>query len=249
MNAIEINALTKRYGQKDVLKKLDLCVKEGSLFALLGPNGSGKSTLVKTLTGIIKPDDGQAFVLGKSITENSFEIKNLTGVLPESLGLFAGLTIFEHLILSGDIYGLKRNQTLYRAEQLLKQLDLWEYRNTLASSGSFGMKKKCSLAMAIIHKPKIVFLDEPFEGIDPTSSKEIKEIFSILVKNRVTIFLTSHIIDTIEKIIDSFAIIQNGKIIYENRMSDIISEGSSLGDVYFNLIKNEVSGDLRWLAN
>ena len=249
MYAIEITNLIKQYHQKEVLKVLTLNIKKGALFALLGPNGSGKSTLVKALTGIVKPESGSAYILGKSIIENSHDVKKITGVVPESLGLFTELTIWEHLILSCDVYGLDRDQTLYRAEQLLKRLDLWEYRSTLMRSGSYGMKKKCSFAMAIIHGPKVVFLDEPFEGIDPISSQAIKEILYLLVKNGVTVFLTSHIIDTVEKTVDSFAIIQDGKIVCDMSINDISATGTSLDQLYFETVGNQVDGDLKWLNN
>jgi len=140
-------------------------------------------------------------------------------------------------------------ETTYRAEQLLRKLDLWKFRNMSIGTASFGMKKKCSLAMVLIHNPKVIFLDEPFEGIDPISSKVFKEIFSLLVKKGVTIFLTSHIIDTIEKIVDSFAIIQQGKIVCKMTLYEIISANSSLETIYFNLITEKGYGDLRWLES
>lgn len=247
MNSVEISNLTKSYGNVIVLDQLMLNVEKGKVFALLGPNGSGKSTLIKILTGIIKPDYGKIYILGKSLADDSFAIKNMIGVMPESLGLFFELTIWEHLMLAGDIYGLKRSETEYRTTQLIKNLDLWEHRNTLIKSSSFGMKKKCSFAMAIIHNPQLVFLDEPFEGIDPASSKTMKEIFSILVRRKTTIFLTSHIIDTVEKIVDSFGIIKNGQIVCQMTMNDVLLQNTSISDVYFNINDRQFFGDLQWL--
>ena len=174
MPAIETKNLTKIYGQKSAVNNLSLSVEQGDIFTLLGPNGSGKSTTVKMLTGLLEPTSGDAQILDKSILAESIELKKQIGVLPESLALFESLSVWEHILLTGEVYGLAKTETVYRGEQLLKYLDLWEDRFARVEQCSFGMKKKCSLSLALIHNPKVAFLDEPFEGVDPISSKNIK---------------------------------------------------------------------------
>lgn len=172
MPAIEAENLTKIYGRKSIVDNLSLSVEQGDIFTLLGANGSGKSTIVKMLTGLLKPTSGDAKILGQSILAENVELKKQIGVLPESLALFESLSVWEHILLTGEVYGLAKTETVYKGEQLLKFLDLWADRFTRTEQCSFGMKKKCALALALIHSPRLVFLDEPFEGVDPVSSKK-----------------------------------------------------------------------------
>jgi ABC-2 type transport system ATP-binding protein len=245
--ALQTKNLTKSFAQNTAVNNINLSLEKGTIFALLGPNGSGKSTLVKMLVGIIKPTSGDASILNKSIITDIDEIKKTIGVLPETLGLFEGLNIWEHLLLAGDVYRVPAKEAEYRAEQLLKYLDLWNSRTTKIEKSSYGMKKKCSLAMALIHNPEIVFLDEPFEGIDPISAGNIKKIFTMLAKRGATVFITSHIIDIMEKLVDSFAIISNGEIICRMNLEDVHREGLTLEETYYKYIDDNLTGDLSWL--
>ncbi len=160
---IELSGLTRRFGEFVAVHDLNLHVPPGVIFGFLGPNGSGKSTTVKMLTGLLQPSAGDAWIEGSSILTASLAIKQKIGVLPEDLALFDSLTIWEHLKMCGPIYGLSRAETESRAEQLLNYLDLWIDRDTFVEQASFGMRKKCALAMALLHNPKVLFLDEPFE--------------------------------------------------------------------------------------
>src|SRR5204862_3889016 len=170
-------------------------------------------TTVKMLTGLLRPTSGEARISGMSILEHEVEVKKRIGVLPEDLALFDHLTIREHLLMCGPVYGLDRGETNKRAEQLLKYLDLWQSRNTYVQQASSGMKKKCSLAMALLHNPRVLFLDEPFEGIDPVSSRNITDLLILLSGKGVTIFITSHILEIVERLVHSFAIIVSGEIV------------------------------------
>jgi ABC-2 type transport system ATP-binding protein len=209
---IETSGLCRTFGDFTAVDNLNLKVSKGTIFGFLGPNGSGKSTTVKMLTGTLKPSSGDALIDGASILNYSVEIKQKIGVLPEDLALFDSLSIWEHLTMCGVVYGLSTTETESRAEQLLNYLDLWPDRHIFVEQSSFGMRKKCALAMALIHNPKVLFLDEPFEGIDPVSSRGIKDLLMLMSRKGVTVFLTSHILEVVERLVDSFAIIIDGKV-------------------------------------
>jgi ABC-2 type transport system ATP-binding protein len=241
---IEARGLTKRFGDFEAVKDLTLSVPAGTIFGFLGPNGSGKSTTVKMMTGLLQPTSGDASVNGLSITTQPLEAKRIIGVLPEGNALFHSLSIWEHMMLCGSIYGIPKPETEARAQQLLELLDLWPHRETYADQTSFGMGKKCSLAMAVLHNPKVLFLDEPFEGIDPVSSRNIKDLLLLLVQRGVTIFLTSHILEIAEQIIQNFAIIVDGQIACQQAMA----ETSSLEELYFQHVERAPLGDLSWIG-
>ncbi len=248
MLAVETENLTKVYASKSVVKDLSLTVKTGQIFTLLGANGSGKSTTVKMLTGLLKPTSGSARILGSSVAHENIELKEKIGVLPENLALFEGLSIWEHLLLIGEVYRLSKDETAFRGEQLLKHLDLWEDRFTRVEQCSFGMKKKCSLSLALLHNPQVVFLDEPFEGIDPTSSRNIRDTISLAASKNCTFFITSHSLEIMEQIIDSFAIISHGEIVCRGDTETLRTENKSLETIYFEYVNNEGAGELGWLG-
>lgn len=248
MLAIETKNLTKVYGQKSVVKNLSLSVNKGEIFTLLGANGSGKSTTVKMMTGLLKATDGTVKILDSPINHENIELKKKIGVLPESLALFEGLSIWEHIFLIGEIYSLSKDECAFRGEQLLKHLDLWEDRYTRIEQCSFGMKKKCSLSLALIHNPQVVFLDEPFEGVDPTSSRNIKDTISLASSKNCTFFITSHSLEIMEQIIDSFAIISRGVVVYQSNIETLKSTNKNLETIYFEHIENDITGDLGWLG-
>ena len=164
---ISCQGLTRRFGDFIAVHQVALDVPKGNICALLGPNGAGKSTLMKMLTGLLAPTSGDAAVEGFDVRKDVLAIKRISGILPEHLGLFDELTVEEHLLLSGPIYGLSAHETRARTGQLLHALGLEDGRNTFAAQCSHGMRKKTALALALLHNPSVLFLDEPFEGIDP----------------------------------------------------------------------------------
>ena len=248
MLEIETHDLTKTFRDLVAVRDLDLRIPKGTLFGFLGPNGSGKSTTVKMLTGILPPTSGEVFIGGRSVINSPIEVKKRIGVLPEDLALFDSLTIWEHLLMVGPVYGLSRKETETRAEQLLVYLDLWQGRHTYVDGASSGMKKKCSLAMALIHNPEVLFLDEPFEGIDPVSSRNIKDLLLLMTGKGVTVFLTSHILEVVERIVQSFAIIVAGEIVCSQTMEETLSGGENLEDLFFKHVVSNKAEELEWIG-
>lgn len=245
---IETTGLTKRFGDFVAVHNLNLHVPNGVIFGLLGPNGSGKSTTVRMLTGILKPSAGDALIDGSSILKSPLEIKQKIGVLPEDLALFDSLTLWEHLKLCGPVYGLSLSETEARAEQLLNYLDLWSDRHTFIEQSSFGMKKKCALAMALIHNPKVLFLDEPFEGIDPVASRSIKDLLLLMSKKGITILITSHILEIVERLVSAFAVIVDGELAVSQKMEETFQSGRSLEEIYFQYVERRVVEDFEWIG-
>ena len=245
---IQTTGLTRKFGDFVAVNNLNLHVPKGVIFGLLGPNGSGKSTTVRMLTGILKPTSGDALIDGSSILGSPLDIKRNIGVLPEDLALFDSLTIWEHLKMVGPIYGLNRSETDARGEQLLRYLDLWSGRHTFVEQSSFGMKKKCALAMALLHNPKVLFLDEPFEGIDPVASRSIKDLLILMSQRGITILLTSHILEVVERLVHSFAVIVRGEIACSQTIQETLRAGQTLEDIYFQYVERRAVEEFEWIG-
>ena len=248
MFEIETHNLSRTFGELVAVRDLELQIPKGTLFGFLGPNGSGKSTTVKMLTGILPPTRGEVLIGGRSVIDSPIEVKKRIGVLPEDLALFESLTIWEHLLMVGPVYGLTRTETERRAEELLVYLDLWHGRHTYVDEASSGMRKKCSLAAALLHNPRVLFLDEPFEGIDPVSSRNIKDLLLLMVGKGVTIFLTSHILEVVERLVQSFAIIVDGEIVCSQTMEETLRSGESLEELFFRHVVRGKTGELEWIG-
>ena len=241
---IDCRAATKSYASQPVLRGIDLVV-ESSICALLGANGAGKSTLLRLLSGLEEPDSGSVFIGGLGFRDHAVEIRRNLGVLPEALGLFESLTIIENLMAIGPIYGLTKSETKARTTDLLELLDLTQRRHTVARDGSFGMRKKTALAMALLHKPKVLLLDEPFEGIDPASSAVIEMLLSQLASNGITILLTSHILPIVQKIAARVVIIHQGRV--ESDFSPSTTE--EVEEVYFSIVGEPQPEVPDWLSS
>ncbi|MCC6343621.1 MAG: ABC transporter ATP-binding protein [Bryobacterales bacterium] len=237
--------LTRQYGPSTVVDSISFQLPQGSLCAFLGPNGAGKSTTVKMLTGLLRPSSGAATVAGLAVSEQTVELKRRIGVLPEQLGLFDHLTVEEHLHMAGPIYGLSRSETHARASQLLRALVLEHGRDTYADHCSHGMRKKTALAMALIHNPMVLFLDEPFEGIDPVTSKTIHDLLLTLSRRGVTVFFTSHSLAIVERIATHYILIRQGRIVWNSTAGEL---PSSLERMYFDLVEEPKSEDIPWLG-
>lgn len=248
MFEIETQNLTKKFGRLVAVNNLNLQISKGTIFGFLGPNGSGKSTTVKMLTGLLTPTAGDALIAGISILTSPLEVKKSIGVLPEDLALFDALTIWEHLMMSGPIYGLSRSETEKRAAELLSYLDLWESRNQYVDQASYGMRKKCSLAMSLLHNPQVLFLDEPFEGIDPVASRNIKDLLLLMASKGVTIFLTSHILEVVERLVEGFAIIVAGEVVCCQTVAETLRSGQTLEDLFFKHVVRGKVEDLEWIG-
>lgn len=248
MIQISAEGLTKSFGKLVAVNDLNLKIPRGTIFGFLGPNGSGKSTTVKMLTGLLKPDSGDALICGTSVTKSPLEVKKQVGVLPEDLALFNAVTIWEHLIMAGAVYELGRKETEKRAQEVLQYLDLWPNRDTSVDQASTGMRKKCALAMAVLHNPPILFLDEPFEGVDPVSSRNIKDLLQLIAEKGGTVFITSHILEVVERLVESFAIIVSGEIVCSQTVAETLSSGRTLEDLFFDAVGGRRERTLEWVG-
>jgi ABC-2 type transport system ATP-binding protein len=243
---ISCRQLTKRFGAVTAVNSLSLEVAKGTICAFLGPNGAGKSTTVKMLSGLLAPTSGQASVCGFDVATQPLAVKRHIGVLPESLGLFDDLTIGEHLRLTAQIYGLGKQESHERIEQLLRVLGLSETRDTFAGYGSHGMRKKTAFAMALLPNPEVLFLDEPFEAIDPATSKIMRDLLVSAAARGITVFLTSHILPVVERIAHQFVMIRGGSLVWNSLAAEL---PRSLEDLYLELAEPPVLEELEWLAS
>ena len=196
---IQVKNLTKRYGSLIAVNDISFDVSKGTCFGLIGFNGAGKTTTVNMLTGLAVPTEGHIQLFGKDLSKHDLEIKRRIGVMASDLGLYEGLTGEEYLYFIARIYQISRQKTKERINELLTFMDLNQARHRLIHEYSKGMKKKLCLASLFIHRPEILFLDEPFEGIDPLSYSRIVQILMNMKNQGVTIFLTSHILERVEK--------------------------------------------------
>src|SRR5215212_2183333 len=211
--AVETFQLVKQFGDFVAVDRIDLRVNRGSFFGFLGPNGAGKSTTIKMLTGLLAPTSGALRVLDLDIATQPIEVKRRIGVVPEDLNLFERLTGAEMLSFTGRMYGLSREDIAQRSKELLELMELQDEPRKLIIEYSHGMKKKLSLASALIHRPEILFLDEPFEGVDAIASRTLKDLLSRLTARGLTVFLTSHVLEIVERLCTDIAIISQGRLV------------------------------------
>ena len=245
---IACSGLTRRFGEKVVVGAISFEVAPGSVYALLGPNGAGKSTTLKLLTGALRPSSGSVTVAGLDVAQgqNTSALKRCMGVLPEGLGLFDQLSVEEHLNLSGAMYGLAKHEIRQRTDQLLALLSLEEGRHALSSQCSQGMRKKTALAMALLHNPEVLFLDEPFEGLDPYSAESVGDLLGSLAERGKTILFTSHSLGHVERVASHCLLLQHGALVLDAPMESLPSDLRSL---YFELAETSQSPELPWLGS
>jgi ABC-2 type transport system ATP-binding protein len=219
--AVETTDLVRNFGDFVAVDQVNLHVSRGSFFGFLGPNGAGKSTTIKMLTGLLAPSSGKIRVLGRDIEAEPLEVRRRIGVVPEDLNLFERLTGAEMLAFTGRMYGLEKKQIAERAPELLELMDLQNEPKKLIVEYSHGMKKKLSLACALIHRPEILFLDEPFEGVDAIASRTLKDLLSRLTERGLTVFLTSHVLEIVERLCSDIAIISQGKLLASGSLNEL----------------------------
>ena len=219
--AVETFDLVRRFQDFVAVDHLNLTVRRGSFFGFLGPNGAGKSTTIKMLTGLLAPTSGKMLVLGRDIAIEPIEVKRRIGVVPEDLNLFERLTGAEMLAFTGRMYGLNKDEISQRAPELLELMELRDDPKKLIVEYSHGMKKKLSLACALIHRPEILFLDEPFEGVDAIASRTLKDLLSRLTARGLTVFLTSHVLEIVERLCTDIAIISHGKLLASGSLNEL----------------------------
>lgn len=255
--AVQTRGLTRRFDKAVAVDNLDLEVPTGCFLGFLGANGAGKSTTIKMLTGLLRPSSGEARILGHDLRGDAVEAKRLIGVVPEDLALHDRLTGREYLTFVGRMYGLERATIEERGSELLHWMDLDREPRKLIVDYSHGMKKKLALAAALIHDPQLLFLDEPFEGIDVIASRQIRELLSSLLERGVTIFLTSHVLEIVEKLCTHVSIIHQGKLVANGSLEelrrgvdDATGRRRTLEEIFLELVEvePEAKASLSWLS-
>ena len=234
--AIEIRDLRKMYGPKAAVDGLSLTVPRGSFFGFLGPNGAGKSTTIRMLTDLIPPTSGTIELLGMPLAEHQNEIKRRIGLVPDESLLFDRLTGGEFLEFVGRMYGLERPVAKERASELLALFELTSQPRQLIAEYSKGMRKRVAMAASLIHRPELFLMDEPFEGVDAVGARLMKDILLDQVSHGATIFLTSHVLEVVERLCDRVAIINEGKIVREGAMQELRSASETLEDVFVRVV-------------
>ncbi len=245
--ALQLLNVTKRFGEKIAVDDLTLTIEPGSFVGLLGRNGAGKSTTLKMATSLIEPTSGTINVLGLDLRAHSLEARRHIGVMPEDMALLELLTGPQYLRFVGRMYGLEDAAIDRRALELFDTLDLKPGPRTLVSDYSFGMKKKLALCAALLHGPRLLFLDEPFEGIDAVTNRTIKDILLRLQQRGVTLVLTSHILEVVEKLCPQIAIIDEGKLKGFGTLSELSAGATSLEALFVSLVGGTPRGALSWL--
>jgi ABC-2 type transport system ATP-binding protein len=221
--AIATENLTRRFGQLLAVDHVNLSVAPGQFFGFLGPNGAGKSTTIKMLTGLLAPSEGRMTILGTDLVADPVTVKRQIGVVPEGLALFGRLTGAEYLNFVGRMYGLDRKTAAQRAAELLDFMQLSDRPKALVTDYSHGMQKKLAMAAAVIHGPKILFLDEPFEGVDAIASGTLKAMLQRMIAHGATIFLTSHVLEIVERLCSHVAIIHQGRLVAQGSIDELRS--------------------------
>ena len=209
---IQVNALTKSYGPMLAVDHISFDVQEGEVFGFLGPNGAGKTTTIRMMVGLTQPSSGTAWVDGHDVTKESVEVKRTIGLVPETSNLYGELTTMENLIYQAELYGVARKERKDRTLQLLEEFGLKEHQEKSFQALSRGLKRRLTIAAALIHHPKILFLDEPTTGLDVMSARGLRKLITDSKKKGLTIFLTTHYIPEAESLCDRIAIIVQGKI-------------------------------------
>jgi len=219
--AIQTESLTRSFGVLTAVDQVYLTVEAGQFFGFLGPNGAGKSTTIKMLTGLLQPSAGRIRILGHDLEREPIEVKRRIGVVPEGLSLFDRLTGAEYLNFVGRMYGLDSRTAGQRSAELLDFMQLNDRPKTLVADFSHGMQKKLALAAAVIHGPQVLFLDEPFEGVDAIAAGTLKAMLNRMVARGVTIFLTSHVLEIVERLCSHVAIIHKGRIVAQGSIEEL----------------------------
>lgn len=250
--AIEIRELVKTYSGFHAVDGLTVTVPQGCFFGFLGPNGAGKTTTIKMLMGLAKPDSGTMQVLGLPLPEKSFEVRKEIGLVPDDSLLFDYLNGSEYLEFVGRLYGLAKSLAKERGRELLELFQLSANSRKLIGEYSKGMRKRIAMAAALIHRPRLFLMDEPFEGVDAVGARLMKDILLEQVHRGATVFLTSHVLEVVERLCDHLAIINKGKIVVQGTMAELrqqAAEGvTTLEDIFVNVIGAErYTEKLDWL--
>jgi len=262
--AISTHGLTRNFGALTAVDNVTFSVAPGQFFGFLGPNGAGKSTTIKMLTGLLEPSSGSIEILGQPFNANALDLKRQIGVVPEGMALMGRLTAPEYLHFVGRMYGLDRETTLRRTDELLDFMQLSNETRKLVTDFSHGMQKKLALAAAVIHGPKVLFLDEPFEGVDAIAAGMLKSMLTGIINRGATIFLTTHVLEIVERLCSHVAIISKGRLVANGSLEDLRAGVAStlpgaereqrltLEEIFLSIVGadgvQESTQELSWLA-
>ena len=249
--AIETSNLTRDFGSIRAVDHLDLRVERGTFYGFLGPNGAGKSTTLKMLTGLLTPSAGTMRILGEDLSDpkRALAVRRRIGVVPENLALYENLSAREYLTFIGRMYQVPRETLRQRCDELLCMMELSGDERKLTCEFSHGMRKKLAFAAALIPDPELLFLDEPFEGVDAVASRVLRETLKRCVERGATVFLTSHVLEIVEKLCTHTGIISQGRIVHHGTMEELRRDGS-LEDGFIAAIRGgvDVPKTLSWLV-
>ena len=247
--ALEVTGLRKSFGRKVAVAGVDLEISAGSFYGVVGPNGAGKTTTLSMATGLLEPDAGRVLIHGFDLWREPDKAKPLLGVLPDGLRTFDRLTGAELMSYAGLIRGLDKATVQKRRDDLLAALDLHDAAGTVVADYSAGMTKKVGLACALIHAPRVLVLDEPFEAVDPVSATAIRAILTTFVSSGGTVVMSSHVMALVERLCDQVAVIGSGLILAEGTL-DEVRAGVDLEQRFVELVGNHVvDADLAWLQH
>ena len=262
--AIQTHGLTRRFGALTAVDDVTLSVAPGQFFGFLGPNGAGKSTTIKMLTGLLEPSAGTIEILGQPFSASALELKRQIGVVPEGMALMGRLTAPEYLRFVGRMYGLDKATTNQRTDELLEFMHLADESRKLVTDFSHGMQKKLALAAAVIHGPKVLFLDEPFEGVDAIAAGMLKSMLTGMINRGATIFLTTHVLEIVERLCSHVAIISQGRLVANGSIEALRAGVQStlpgagqeqrltLEEIFLSIVgadvQQEPAQELTWLA-
>jgi ABC-2 type transport system ATP-binding protein len=250
--AIETRSLRRLFGETAAVDGINLAVPAGSFYGFLGPNGAGKSTTIKCLTGLLRPSSGEMRILDIDPVRDPVAVKRRIGVVPEDLALFDRLTARETLTFVGQVHGIAQDELSRRIDELLDLMALSDAGDTLVADYSHGMRKKLSLAAALLPAPKVLFLDEPFEGIDAIASRQVKDLLHSFVARGGTVFLTSHILEIVERLCDHIGVIAQGKLVAQGTLAELKAgraAGGTLEELFLGLVgaRDNHVASLDWL--
>jgi ABC-2 type transport system ATP-binding protein len=262
--AIQTHGLTRRFGALTAVEDVTLSVAPGQFFGFLGPNGAGKSTTIKMLTGLLEPSAGTIEILGQPFGATALDLKRQIGVVPEGMALLGRLTAPEYLRFVGRMYGLDRLTTNQRTEELLDFMQLANETRKLVTDFSHGMQKKLAMAAAVIHGPKVLFLDEPFEGVDAIAAGTLKTMLMGMIHRGATIFLTTHVLEIVERLCSHVAIISQGRLVANGSIEELRAGVAStlpgagqeqrltLEEIFLSIVgagaQQESAQELSWLS-